>query len=71
MRLGIFGRGRLGGAIATEIGRYTASPEVIELVWTEGREPGPRPRVEVVVDASAASAVETQDRKSTRLNSSH
>ncbi|TXT48680.1 MAG: dihydrodipicolinate reductase [Spirochaetes bacterium] len=59
MRLGIFGRGRLGGAIATEIGRYTALPEAIELVWTEGREPGPRPRVEVVVDASAASAVET------------
>jgi 4-hydroxy-tetrahydrodipicolinate reductase len=58
MRLGIFGRGRLGGAIATEIGRYTASPDAIELVWTEGREPGPRPRVEVVVDASTASAVE-------------
>lgn len=57
MRLGIFGRGRLGGAIATEIARYTASPEAVELVWTEGREPGPRARVEVAVDASHASVV--------------
>jgi 4-hydroxy-tetrahydrodipicolinate reductase len=57
MRLGIFGRGRLGGAIATEITRYTASPDALELAWTEGREPGPRTRVEVAVDASNAAAV--------------
>ncbi|MCX7027353.1 MAG: hypothetical protein NT061_07720 [Spirochaetes bacterium] len=58
MRLGIFGRGRLGGAIAMEIAKYTASPDALELVWTEGREAGPRSRVEVAIDASAASAVE-------------
>jgi 4-hydroxy-tetrahydrodipicolinate reductase len=58
MRLGIFGRGRLGGAIATEIGRYTSSPDALELVWTEGREAAARPRVEVAIDASAAVAVE-------------
>jgi 4-hydroxy-tetrahydrodipicolinate reductase len=58
MRLGIFGRGRLGGAIATEIGRYTSSPDALELVWTEGREAGARSRVEVAIDASAAVAVE-------------
>jgi 4-hydroxy-tetrahydrodipicolinate reductase len=57
MRLGVFGRGRLGGAIATEIARYTASPDALELAWTEGRDPGPRSRVEVAVDASSASAV--------------
>ena len=58
MRLGVFGRGRLGGAIATEIARYTASPDALELAWTEGREAGPRTRVEVAVDASNATAVE-------------
>jgi len=58
MRLGVFGRGRLGGAIAAEIARYTASPDALELAWTEGREAGPRTRVEVAVDASNASAVE-------------
>jgi len=58
MRLGVFGRGRLGGAIATEIARYTASPDALELAWTEGKEPGPRSRVEVAVDASNAAAVE-------------
>lgn len=57
MRLGIFGRGRLGGAIATEIARYTASSDALELAWTEGREPGPRTRVEVAVDASNAAVV--------------
>ena len=57
MRLGIFGRGRLGGAITMEIAKYTASPEALELRWTEGREPCPRDRVEVAVDASHASAV--------------
>ena len=58
MRLGVFGRGRLGGAIATEIARYTASPDALELAWTEGRDAGPRTRVEVAVDASNAAAVE-------------
>ncbi len=58
MRLGVFGRGRLGGAIATEIARYTAAPDALELAWTEGREMGPRTRVEVAVDASNAAAVE-------------
>jgi len=58
MRLGIFGRGRLGGAIAMEIARYTASPDALELAWTEGREAGTRSRVEVAIDASVADAVE-------------
>jgi 4-hydroxy-tetrahydrodipicolinate reductase len=58
MRLGIFGRGRLGGAIAMEIAKYTASPDALELAWTEGREAGPRSRVEVAIDASAGPAVE-------------
>lgn len=58
MRLGVFGRGRLGGAIATEIARYTATPDALELAWTEGRDMGPRTRVEVAVDASNAAAVE-------------
>ncbi len=58
MRLGVFGRGRLGGAIATEIARYTAAPDALELAWTEGRDMGPRTRVEVAVDASNAAAVE-------------
>ncbi len=58
MRLGVFGRGRMGGAIAAEIARYTASPDALELAWTEGREAGPRTRVEVAVEASHASAVE-------------
>ncbi len=58
MRLGIFGRGRLGGAIATEIAKFTSDPGALELAWTEGREPCARSRVEVAVDASAAAAVE-------------
>ena len=58
MRLGIFGRGRLGGAIAMEIAKYTASPDALELAWTEGRDSGPRSRVEVAIDASSAMAVE-------------
>jgi len=58
MRLGIFGRGRLGGAVAMEIAKYTASPDALELAWTEGREVGPRSRVEVAIDASTALAVE-------------
>jgi 4-hydroxy-tetrahydrodipicolinate reductase len=58
VRLGIFGRGRLGGAIAMEIAKYTASPDALELAWTEGRETGQRSRVEVAIDASAAPAVE-------------
>lgn len=58
MRLGIFGRGRLGGAIAMEIAKYTASPDALELAWTEGREAGSRSRVEVAIDASAGPAVE-------------
>jgi 4-hydroxy-tetrahydrodipicolinate reductase len=41
-----------------EIAKYTASPDALELAWTEGREIGQRLRVEVAIDASAASAVE-------------
>ncbi len=40
-----------------EIAKYTASPEAFEIMWTEGRDPGSRSRVEVVVDASHASAL--------------
>lgn len=58
MRIGVFGRGRLGGAIATEVARFTASPDALELAWTEGKDAGNRARVEVAIDASAAAAVE-------------
>ena len=54
MRVGVFGRGRLGGAIA-EIAR--ADPE-LEIVWAVGRDGTPSGKVDVAIDASAAEAVE-------------
>lgn len=50
LRIGIFGRGRLGSAIAAEAGEA--------LVWQAGREGAPDRPVDVVIDASAAAAVE-------------
>lgn len=49
MRLGLFGRGRLGGAIARAAGPA--------LAWQVAREAPPAGPVDVVVDASAAAAV--------------
>ncbi|MEZ5962870.1 MAG: dihydrodipicolinate reductase C-terminal domain-containing protein [Planctomycetota bacterium] len=49
LRLGIFGRGRLGRAIADAAGR--------QVVWQVGRDEAPRGGVDVVVDASKGPAV--------------
>lgn len=49
MRLGVFGRGRLGAAIAAAAGE--------DLAWQVGRDTPPPMPVPVVVDASAAEAV--------------
>jgi 4-hydroxy-tetrahydrodipicolinate reductase len=49
MRIGIFGRGRLGQAIAQAAGG--------ELAWQVGREPAPDAPVDVAIDASAGAAV--------------
>lgn len=54
MRLGIFGRGRLGTAVAAEAG---ASP-IWQQVWQHGRGTPPRERVDVVIDASSPDALE-------------
>jgi len=54
LRVGIFGRGRLGSAAAALVG---SAPD-LELAWVEGREAGPRSPVDVALDASAAAAVE-------------
>src|SRR5512142_1049936 len=53
MKYGIFGRGRLGGAVAA----LAAKEADLELAWhiDLGEEPGER--VEVALDASAAAAV--------------
>ncbi|MDP1830825.1 MAG: dihydrodipicolinate reductase C-terminal domain-containing protein [Geothrix sp.] len=50
LRLGLFGRGRLGSAIAAEAGAA--------LIWQAGRGDRPTAPVDVAVDASAAEAVE-------------
>ena len=52
-RLGLFGRGRLGAAIA-EAARASGLP----LAWQAGREDAPSGPVDVAIDASAAGAVE-------------
>jgi len=52
-RLGLFGRGRLGGAIAE-----TARASGIPLMWQAGREESPTGAVDVAIDASVAGAVE-------------
>jgi len=51
MRIGIFGRGRLGSAIATHAGDNVS--------WVIGRLGTPATDVDVVIEASAASAVES------------
>ena len=52
MRLGIFGRGRLGSAIAA-----AARQAGVEVAWTLGREGAPPGPVDVAIDASVGSAV--------------
>ena len=54
MNLGLFGRGRLGSAIAHEIAAHSD----LELMWKVGRETPPNHSVDVAIDASAAPAVE-------------
>jgi len=53
MRVGIFGRGRLGSAVAALV----AAEPGMELVFCIGREGRPEGRVDVALDASVASAV--------------
>lgn len=53
MRIGIFGRGRLGQALAEAV---TAAPD-LELAWSLGREGEPDAPVDLALDASAAGAV--------------
>ena len=56
MKVGIFGRGRLGSAIAQEV----AASGDLELIWHLDKEDGPAPRpsgVDLAFDASAAEAV--------------
>jgi 4-hydroxy-tetrahydrodipicolinate reductase len=54
LTLGIFGGGRLGGAIA-EVAR---SAGAIEVLWVAGRDTTPFETVDVAIDASTASAVD-------------
>lgn len=49
MRIGVFGRGRLGSALAAEAGT--------DLAWQVGREAPPPLPVDAAIDASAAAAV--------------
>lgn len=53
MRIGIFGRGRLGAAVAQAA---REAPD-LEVAWCLGRDGAPTP-VELAIDASAGSAVE-------------
>lgn len=55
MRLGIFGRGRLGAAIASEAADRGGSWRV---EWALGRDETPSAPVDVAIDASAAAAVD-------------
>jgi len=50
MKIGMFGRGRLGGAIASLGGDRIA--------WQIGRDQAPPAKVDVAIDASAGEAVE-------------
>jgi 4-hydroxy-tetrahydrodipicolinate reductase len=54
MRIGIFGRGRLGAAIAEVV---RESPDA-ELAWIAGRGEVPGEAVDVAIDASAAAVVD-------------
>jgi 4-hydroxy-tetrahydrodipicolinate reductase len=53
MRIGIFGRGRLGSAVA----EAAAAAEDLEVAWCLGRDGSPGP-VDLAIDASAGGAVE-------------
>lgn len=53
MRFGVFGRGRLGSAIASA----AAGREGLELAWALGRGEEPRGEVEAAIDASGAEGV--------------
>ncbi len=53
MRIGIFGHGRLGAAIAGVVGEASDA----ELAWTVGRNETPHREADVVIDASSAAAV--------------
>jgi len=57
MRIGIFGKGRLGSAIAQAV---AAAPD-LDLAWALGREGAPTP-VDLAIDASAAGAVDAHVR---------
>jgi 4-hydroxy-tetrahydrodipicolinate reductase len=54
LRIGVFGRGRLGGAI----GELARAEPGVELVWSCGRDSPPREEVDVAIDASTAAAVD-------------
>lgn len=54
VRIGIFGSGRLGSAIAEAA---SASDDRFRVAWTAGRDDVPSARVDVAIDASVASAV--------------
>lgn len=54
LRIGVFGRGRLGSAIAEAVGE---SPG-LSLVWAAGRADAPHAAVDVAIDASSGTAVE-------------
>ena len=49
MRIGVFGKGRLGSAVAEAAGAY--------LAWQVGREAPPDEKVDAAIEASAAAAV--------------
>ena len=53
IRLGIFGRGRLGSAIA----RAAEADDRFTLAWCVGRDPEPESAVDVAIDASSGEAV--------------
>ncbi len=54
LRIGVFGRGRLGSAIAEAVGE---SPDM-SLLWAAGRGELPKTPVDVAIDASSSAAVE-------------
>lgn len=58
VRIGIFGRGRLGDAIATAAAEVPDARRV-QVAWTVGRkDPVPEAAVDVAIDASVAAAVD-------------
>ena len=58
MRLGIFGRGRLGEALAAAAAAGDPAPTpALAIAWQLGRDGSPSAPVDVAIDASAAAAV--------------